>query len=142
MVLTTLDPPAQVEAAAREDLHHRAVVVIDDRAEHGDVVVARDRREVLEQQRADAATVLAIGDVQRDLGGARLAVRDRHVAPHAEQRLVIAVREGRADDDRTGRDRGAQAIGLGIAELVLRPHAREQRLHALAVAGAESANRD
>ena len=56
------------EAARREHLEHLVVLAEHVGLELGDAGGARDRRQVLEQQRADAAALVLVGDRERDLG--------------------------------------------------------------------------
>jgi hypothetical protein len=79
--LTVVERPRHRKPGAREDLEHLRVVGEDLGLELVDPVSRCNRRELLEQPRADAKAMQGVGDGERDLGAARLAqsrvLRDR-----------------------------------------------------------------
>ena len=74
-----------LEAGIEKDVEHAAVVAKDRRREHLDAVGARQRRELVEQARADAASLQRVGDEKRGLG---LRRRRAHVAPDRDHALT------------------------------------------------------
>ncbi len=88
------------EPALREHLEHAVVLAEDVRLELGDAVGARDRHQVLEEQRADPASLVLVGDGERHLGARRRrAVVDRVVAADADDALAVALDERRDQAD-------------------------------------------
>ena len=86
-----------LQTAVPEDVEHLVVVAEDIGAELRDAALARDAQQMLEQQRADAAPLVLIGDRERHLGGRVLIVRD--VASHADDPFRPTLAQGGDEGD-------------------------------------------
>ena len=128
------EPPRHVEAGVAEDPEHGHVPGQHLGDEPLDALRGGERRELLEQARADAAALELVGDGEGHLGGRRVAQavvgRDRHDAlasvrrERSDQRAAIGpVRVERVADERGG-ERG-QPVEAQVE--ALRREALEER---------------
>ena len=104
------------EAALGEDVQHAVVLAQHVGLELGDAVGARDRRQVLEQQRAEAASLVGIADRERHLGTVRRRGRvvGDGVARRRDDALLVV------DPLRRHQRRPAHEVLLGeLVELLL-----------------------